>query len=391
MINNIVIVGAGYVGASLATLLCQKKEVTIVDIDSNKLKLIDQKKSPIEDNLANHYLKKPGIKLITSDNLEAAISNKNIDLIILALPTNYDVKNNYFDTAAVEHVIKKINLQCIDTTILIKSTVPIGFTKIMQEKYDNKKIIFSPEFLREGNAVYDNLYPSRIVIGNKEVLGQKIADLFLSLSINTPKVNLMDSTEAEAVKLFANTYLATRVTFFNELDSFCIKNKLDPRSVIEGVSNDSRIGLGYNNPSFGYGGYCLPKDTKQLLANFEETPQGLFTAVVEGNVKRKKFIAEQVLLSKPKTVGIYRLVMKAGSDNFRESAILDIIKIIESKGVKIYIYEPLLESSNNNNWNLINSLEDFKDSCSIILANRMHEDIQDVRDKVFTRDIFGYN
>lgn len=391
MINNIVIVGAGYVGTSLAALLCQKKEVTIVDIDSDKLKLIDQKKSPIEDDLANDYLKKTGIKLITSNNLEAAISDSNIDLVILALPTNYEVKTNYFDTAAVEDVINKINLQCIDTTILIKSTVPIGFTKRMQEKYDNEKIIFAPEFLREGRAVYDNLHPSRIVIGNKGVLGQKIADLFLSIAINIPEVNLMDSTEAEAVKLFANTYLATRVTFFNELDSFCIKNNLDSRSVIEGVSNDYRIGHGYNNPSFGYGGYCLPKDTKQLLANFEDIPQGLFTAVVEGNVKRKKFIAEQVLLSKPKTVGIYRLIMKAGSDNFRESAILDIIKIIESKGVKIYIFEPLLESFNNNNWNLINSLEDFKDSCNIILANRMHEDIEDVKGKVFTRDIFGDN
>ena len=336
MIKNIVIVGAGYVGASLSILLSKKNVVTIVDIDQKKLELLNSKKSPIEDKMADDLLK-TGIIPRTSINLDETLSKGKTDLVILCLPTNYNNHTNCFDTTILEKTIEDIVFSFKDIPIVIKSTVPIGFTKKMQKKYDKLDIIFAPEFLREGQAVHDNVYPSRIVIGDKNNLGIEISKLFLNISENSPQVNLMDSTEAEAVKLFANTFLATRVTFFNELDSFCIKNDLDSRSVIEAVSNDPRIGRGYNNPSFGYGGYCLPKDTKQLLANFAEVPQGLFTAVVEGNVKRKMFIASQVIQLKPKVVGIYRLTMKTGSDNFRESAIFDVIKILEKEKIEIII------------------------------------------------------
>ena len=390
MNNKIMIVGAGYVGTSLAVLLSQKNHVTIIDVDERKLELLDQKKSPIKDNMINELFKNQ-LNLKTSTNLIQALSSGDIDLAILCLPTNYNTDTNCFDTSILENTIDEIVLAYKDIPIIIKSTVPIGFTKKMQIKYAKPDIIFSPEFLREGFAIHDNLYPSRIVIGNKNNEGIKVGKLFSSISINSPKINTMHSTEAEAVKLFANSYLATRVTFFNELDSFCIKNDLDSRSVIEAISDDPRIGDGYNNPSFGYGGYCLPKDTKQLLANFADIPQGIFTAVVEGNEKRKMFIAKLVIQSKPKIVGVYRLTMKSGSDNFRESAIFDVMKILEKEKVEIIIYEPILESCKYHNWQVTNNLDEFKTKANIVLANRMHDEIRDVKNKVFTRDIFEEN
>lgn len=393
MIKNIVVVGSGYVGTSLALLLSQKKNVTIVDTDKNKLASIEKRKSPIEDNLAEKIIKKPNLRLTTCDDLLQSISqkNNNIHLVIIALPTNYDSKTNYFDTSIVEKAIEEIVKFSNKILIVIKSTVPIGFTEKMKKKYKTKNIIFVPEFLREGNSIYDNQFPSRIVVGNKYKKGIEISDLFLEISKNDPLINLMDSTEAEAVKLFANTFLATRVTFFNELDSFCIKHGLNSRSVIEGVSNDPRIGSGYNNPSFGYGGYCLPKDTKQLLANFEGIPQGIFTAVVEGNKKRKEFIAQQILDLDPDVVGIYRLIMKSGSDNFRESAIFDVIKIIESHKIKIILFEPLIKSDNFKSWSVVSSIKELNDKSDVIIANRVNEDLSNVDKPVYTRDIFGEN
>ena len=374
-------------------LLSQKKNGTIVDTDKNKLASIEKRKSPIEDNLAEKIIKKPNLRLTTCDDLLQSISqkNNNIHLVIIALPTNYDSKTNYFDTSIVEKAIEEIVKFSNKILIVIKSTVPIGFTEKMKKKYKTKNIIFVPEFLRERNSIYDNQFPSRIVVGNKCKKGIEISDLFLEISKNDPLINLMDSTEAEAVKLFANTFLATRVTFFNELDSFCIKHGLNSRSVIEGVSNDPRIGSGYNNPSFGYGGYCLPKDTKQLLANFEGIPQGIFTAVVEGNKKRKEFIAQQILDLDPDVVGIYRLIMKSGSDNFRESAIFDVIKIIESHKIKIILFEPLIKSDNFKSWSVVSSIKELNDKSDVIIANRVNEDLSNVDKPVYTRDIFGEN
>jgi len=389
MIQNIVIIGAGFVGTSLAVLLSQDFQVTIIDIDKNKLDLIAAKKSPISDPLIQEFLNKEDLNLITSLNINDSI--KLADLIILSLPTNYDPEANYFDTSIIENVLSQIFALKINIPILIKSTVPIGFTQRMSETYKKANIIFSPEFLREGKALYDNLYPSRIVIGDKGKNGKEIADMFYSVARNKPDIYLINSFEAEAVKLFSNTYLANRVTFFNELDSFCLKNNLDSKSIIDGVSSDPRIGSEYNNPSFGYGGYCLPKDTKQLLANFKGTPQEIFTAIVKGNDTRKHFIAKHIIKQQPQVVGIYRLVMKSDSDNFRESAIFDILSEILVSGIKVIIFEPLVTSDMYEGCVMQNSLEEFKRTSELILANRMNDDLIDVNHKVFTRDIYGDN
>ena len=388
-ITKVLVVGAGYVGTSIAVLLSQKLEVLVVDKDPERIKKLNNNESPISDKLINQFLKDNNLNLKARININKSINN--YDIAILALPTNYNSETNYFDTSIIESVISDIYKFNSNIPIIIKSTVPIGFTEKMQKKYLTKNIIFSPEFLREGQALKDNLYPSRIVVGDKDKIGDLFGNLLAQFAKNNPEVLLMESSEAEAVKLFANTYLATRVTFFNELDSFCLNQNLDTKSVIKGISRDPRIGDGYNNPSFGYGGYCLPKDTKQLLANFEGIPQGIFSAVVDGNSKRKNFIADKVLLTNPKTVGIYRLTMKEGSDNFRESAIFDVIKIIQSKGVNIVIYEPLINDKEFEGLVINNSLEEFKLNSELILANRMHEDIDDVSKKVFTRDIFREN
>jgi len=388
-IEKVLIVGAGYVGTSIAVLLSQKHEVLVVDQDIERVEMLLNFESPVTDSLISEYFAEKSLNINAEKSISKSINN--FDIAILALPTNYNPDTNYFDTSIIEQVISEIYEFNSNIPIIIKSTVPIGFTKKIQGQYPKNKIIFSPEFLREGHALYDNLYPSRIVIGDKGAIGKLFGDLLYAFAKNNPDILFMESSEAEAVKLFANTYLATRVTFFNELDSFCLNQNLCTKSVINGISSDPRIGNGYNNPSFGYGGYCLPKDTKQLLANFESIPQGIFTAVVDGNTKRKQFVADQVLSLKPKVLGIYRLTMKEGSDNFRESAIFDVIKIIKSKGTKIYIYEPLIGGDKFDGFKILQSLEEFKASCELILANRMHEDIIDISEKVFTRDIFGEN
>jgi len=389
LIKNIVTIGAGYVGTSLSVLLSQSYQVTVVDNNESKLDLINRNISPISDQLIQDFFNKKKLNLKTSSSIESAI--KNSDLIILSLPTNYNSSDNYFDTSILEEVICRIFKSGLRIPILIKSTVPIGFTEKMIQKYKGQKIIFSPEFLREGKALHDNLNPSRIVIGEKSELGKQISNIFFKLALNKPKTYLISSTEAEAVKLFSNSFLANRVTFFNELDSFCIDNDLDTKSVIDCVSSDSRIGSEYNNPSFGYGGYCLPKDTKQLLSNFKDTPQDLFSAIVKGNETRKIFIANHILKSNPKVVGIYRLTMKTNSDNFRESAIFDIARYLMTKGIKIIAYEPLVTTEKYEEIMLIKSFINFKKDSDIILANRTDKNLHDVIDKVFTRDVYEEN
>ena len=387
--KNALVIGAGYVGTSLAVLLSQKIDVLVIDKDNTRVDKLNNKSSPIKDPLIDSFFNDKDLDITAKSIIDKSI--KDCDFAILALPTNYNVDTNYFDTSIIENVISEILSINNEIPILIKSTVPIGFTKRMQDIYNNNNIIFSPEFLREGNALHDNLYPSRIVIGDTGELGRSLGELFSKFTKNDPEILLMQSSEAEAVKLFANTYLATRVTFFNELDSYCFIKDLNTKDVINGISLDTRIGQGYNNPSFGYGGYCLPKDTKQLLANFESIPQGIFSAVVDGNDKRKSFIADQVISLNPKTVGIYRLTMKNGSDNFRESAIFDVINIIKSSGISIIVYEPIISESEYEGLVIKNNLEDFKKNSDLILANRMHVDIEGVKSKVFTRDIFREN
>ena len=396
MIKNIVVVGSGYVGTSLALLLSQKKNVTIVDTDKNKLASIEKRKSPIEDNLAEKIIKKPNLRLTTCDDLLQSISqkNNNIHLVIIALPTNYDSKTNYFDTSIVEKVISEIVNINNESTIVIKSTVPLGFTEKMRGIYSKKNIIFSPEFLREGKALYDNLYPSRIVIGDKTIKGRQFAKLLTnSTYISKKKINihLMESMEAEAVKLFSNTYLAMRVAFFNELDTFSEVNKVSSKDIISAVSDDPRIGNYYNNPSFGYGGYCLPKDTKQLLRTYKKIPNKLIKAVIDSNKTRKLFISNSIKKKYPKRIGVFRLAMKSGSDNFRDSAVLDLIKILKKQNLQIYLYEPLLKKSNIKNVLLINNFEQFISVSDLIIANRMSNKLIKVKNKVYTRDLFGEN
>jgi UDPglucose 6-dehydrogenase len=384
---KLAVVGTGYVGLSNAMLFSEQHQVVALDIDEQRVNLLKKNKSPIQDELIEAYLLK-------NNNFEATLDKHlaydDADYIIIATPTNYDEKTNYFDTSSIEQVLNDLNVLETSAVIIIKSTIPVGFTKKVQTLFPNLKIVFSPEFLREGKALFDNLYPSRIVVGDKSEVGQKIAELFKSASLK-PEVDiaLMDSTEAEAVKLFSNTYLAMRVAYFNELDSYCALRGLNSKDIIQAVGLDPRIGTHYNNPSFGYGGYCLPKDTKQLLANYQDVPQSLISAIIQSNTTRKDFIADEILKREPKVVGIYRLVMKAGSDNFRQSAIQGIMKRLKAKGIEVIIFEPNLTQDDFYNSKVLKDFTEFKRRTDVIVANRMVSDLDDVLEKVFTRDLFG--
>lgn len=390
MIKRIVIFGAGYVGSSLGVLLAQKYEVTIIDTDPIKVNKINTKKSPVKDDLIEEYLCRKNL------NISADISYSNYikssDLIILALPTSFDELSGNFDTSILETVLSELNKLKYKADIVIKSTIPIGFTTRVRQELPYLNITFVPEFLREGMALSDNLYPSRIIIGDTKAKTNEIANTFSSVAKNSPDVLFMKSEEAEAVKLFANTFLATRISFFNELDTFAIEKNLDTKNIIDGLSLDPRIGDYYNNPSFGYGGYCLPKDTKQLLNSYKNIPQEIFSAVINSNVSRKKFIVEKVLNMNPVTVGIYKLAMKKESDNYRESAILDIIKLLKDNDKKIIVFDPLLSSSKNYpDFKISNDIDIFKKEVDVILANRMDKELIDVKSKVFSRDLYGKN
>ena len=386
---KITVVGTGYVGLSNAMLFALKHEVIALDIDKTRVQLLQQRKSPIQDELIELYLAKD---IDFQATLDSTLAYANAEVIIVATPTNYDEQTNYFDTNSIEQVLKDLNHRNSQAIIVIKSTIPVGFTQKMQEQYPNLNIVFSPEFLREGKALLDNLYPSRIVVGDMSEVGQKVGALFKSGSLKEDvDVLLMNATEAEAVKLFSNTYLAMRVAYFNELDTYCASRGLNSKDIINAVGKDPRIGMHYNNPSFGYGGYCLPKDTKQLLANYQDVPQTLISAIIQSNTTRKDFIAEQIVKKKPKTVGIYRLVMKAGSDNFRQSAIQGIMKRLKAKGIRVVVYEPVLQEASFFGSDVINDLAEFKQQSDIIIANRIVSDLDDVLKKVFTRDLFGDN
>lgn len=388
---NITVVGLGYVGLSNAILLAQHNNVRALEIVQEKVDLINQGKSPIADNEIQNYLKNKDLTLEATTDKEHGFGH-NPEFIVVAAPTDYDDVKDHFNTVALESVIEDALEYAPDATIIIKSTIPVGYTRRINEKYKTNNIVFSPEFLREGKALLDNLYPSRIIVGEKSERGQTFANLMLEGAIaNDVQVLLMDSTEAEAVKLFSNTYLALRISYFNELDTYAETKGLDTKAIIDGVSLDPRIGDYYNNPSFGYGGYCLPKDTKQLLANYKDVPNNLIRAIVESNATRKGFVADQVLSRDPQVVGIYRLAMKTDSDNFRQAAIFDIMKQIRAEGIEVVIYEPSLKAESFEGYRVLTDINEFNLTSDVILANRISDEIKEVSEKVYTRDVYNEN
>lgn len=385
---KVAIAGTGYVGLSIATLLSQNNEVVALDVLPEKVEMINHRISPIKDKEIEDFFKNKNLNLRATLDYEEAF--EGAEYVVISTPTNYDDVQNHFDTSSVEDIIQKVISMKIDTTMVIKSTIPVGFVKSMKEKYNIDNILFSPEFLREGRALYDNLYPSRIIVGEKSKRAEKFANLLKEGALKEDVViKYMDSTEAEAVKLFANTYLALRVSYFNELDTYAELNHLNTKDIIEGVGLDPRIGTHYNNPSFGYGGYCLPKDTKQLLANYNKVPQNLIEAIVKSNDTRKTHITNMIMNRNPKTVGVYRLTMKTNSDNFRASAIQDIINKLKENKVKILIYEPTLEANIFNECKVIQDFEIFKNEVDVVLVNRMDEKVKEIEDKIYTRDLFS--
>ena len=386
---KIAVAGTGYVGLSLATLLSQKNEVIALDVIPEKVEKINNRISPIQDEYIEKYFKEKELNLKATLDYKEAF--EGAEFVIISTPTNYDEEKNFFDTSSVEDIIEKVlSMNDKNITMVVKSTIPVGYIEKIREEYVTDRIFFSPEFLREGKALYDNLYPSRIIVGDKGEKGKEFASLLKEASLKTDVETLfMNSTEAEAVKLFANTYLALRVAYFNELDTYAEIKGFNTKDIIEGVGLDPRIGTHYNNPSFGYGGYCLPKDTKQLLANYKDIPQNLIEAIVNSNKTRKEFITDEILQMKPEIVGIYRLTMKSGSDNFRSSAIQDIIKSLKAENQKVIIYEPTLNKDEFNGCKVVDNLEEFKNISSVIMANRLEENLIDVKEKVYTRDLFA--